>query len=185
MRNTISNDENCHSIISSSNNMGFSLIELLVTMLILILLVAVVTFHISTTKYADVERCSKNIEEKISQLRLGVMSSKNQEYLIIYQAADLNYYMAIVDNPDVVCTANDGEKVGNSKVHITGITSSKSIQVSYTENKHIVISFHKSSGAFISVGENLFQKIEIVNEDVKFCIYLVKETGKHYSKRVE
>lgn len=184
MGNKLRNDENYHSVKSSSSNVGFSLIELLVTIIILILLVAVVTFGISSTKYADAKRCSKNIELKMSQLRLSVMSSKNQEYLVIYQAADKNYYMAVVDNPDVVLAESDGEKIGNTKLHITGIASSDTIRVSYTDDKHITLSFHKSSGGFISVGGNLYQRIEIVSEDIKYCIYLVKETGKFYSKQV-
>lgn len=184
MGNKIRNDDKYHSVKSSLNNRGFSLIELLVTVIILLLLVAVVTFGISTAKYADVKRCSKNIEQKMSQLRLLVMSSKNQEYLVIYQAADKNYYMAVVDNPDDVCSESDGEKIGNTKLHIAGITSSDTIGVSFTDNKRIILSFHKSSGAFIAVGGNLYQKIEIVNEDIKYRINLVKETGKFYTKQV-
>lgn len=184
MRNLIRNYEECNKVQSNSNNRGFSLVEILVTIIILVLLVAVTTFRLSTTKYADVERCSENIEKKMSQLRLSVMSSKTQEYLIIYQADDDNYYMAISDDKDKLCTASDGEKIGNSKIHITGTTSSGVTKVSHTDNGRIVISFHRSSGAFISVGVNLYQTIEIVTEGVKFRIYLVKETGKHYSKQI-
>lgn len=182
MKNEIRNYENCGYVQSSSNNEGFSLVEILVTILILVLLVAVTTFQLSTTKYADVERCSKNIEQKMSQLRLSVMSSKTQEYLIIYQAADKNYYIAIVDDKDMVCTASDGDKIGNSKIHITGATSSGTTNVSLAER--IVITFHRSSGAFITVGGELYQTIDIVTQGVKFRIYLVKETGKHYSKQI-
>lgn len=184
MRNKMKDYENCDYVQSSSNNEGFSLVEILVTILILVILVAVTTFQLSTTKYADAERCSRNIEQKMSQLRLSVMSSKMQEYLIIYQAADKNYYMAVVDNKDKVCEAIDGEKIGNSKIHITGTTSSGSIDVSYADNKRIVITFHRSSGAFITIGGELYQTIDIVTEGVKFRIYLVKETGKHYSKQI-
>lgn len=184
MRNKIRDYENCDCVQSSSNNEGFSLVEILVTILILVLLVAVTTFQLSTTKYADVERCSKNIEQKMSQLRLSVMSSKTQEYLIIYQAADKNYYIAIVDDNDVECTASDGDKIGNSKIHITGATSSGTTAVSFADNKRIVITFHRSSGAFVTVGGELYQTIDIVTEGVKFRIFLVKETGKHYSKQI-
>lgn len=184
MRNNIRGYEDCNQMQSSSNNKGISLVEILVTILILVLLVAVATFQISTTKYADVERCSKNIEQKMSQLRLSVMSSKTQEYIIIYQAADLSYYVAVSGDKDKVCTASDGDKIGNSKIHITGATSSGTRKVSYADNKQIVITFHRSSGAFISVGGDLYQTIEIVTEGVKFRIYLVKETGKHYSKQI-
>ena len=184
MRKKIRNYENSNHIQSSSNNGGFSLVEILVTILILVLLVAVITFRISTTKYADVERCSKNIEQKMSQLRLSVMSSKTQEYFIIYQAADNNYYMTIADDKDAVCTASDGEQIGNSKIHIKGTTSIGEINVNFTDNKRIIITFHRSTGAFISVGGDLYQTIEIATEGIMFRIYLVKETGKHYSKQI-
>ena len=183
MRNLIRNYEDCNDVQSSSNNRGFSLIEILVTIIILVLLVAVTTFRLSTTKYADVERCSKNIEQKMSQLRLSVMSSKTQEYLIIYQDDDENYYMAVSNDENK--TASDGEKIGNSKIQISGITSSgATTKVSYTDNKQIVISFDRSSGAFIVAGGNLYKNIEIETEGVTFSISLVKETGKHYSEQV-
>lgn len=165
-------------------NKGLSLVEILVTIVIIGLLITVTAFKITTTKYANAESCTNRIEQKLSQLRLSVMSSKSQQYLIIYQASDKNYYMAICTDKDAICTADDGEKIGNSRIRIKGSTGTEDILISYSDHKRIVISFNKSTGSFISIGGNLFNVVEVTSEDVVFRIYMVKETGKHYSKRI-
>ncbi|WP_310601867.1 type II secretion system protein [Anaerosporobacter sp.] len=174
----------CQCETDGSSNKGFSLIEILMAISILALLVVATTFQIVTSKYVDAERCSRCIEQNMSQLRLNVMSSKTQSYLILYQIEDGSYYMAVTETPDAVCTSADGIKIGSSKIGITGKTGSEAIDVSYTGNKRIVITFHKSSGAFVAAGGQVFQAIEVTNSDKKLCIYLVKETGKHYVKQV-
>ncbi|WP_167954739.1 prepilin-type N-terminal cleavage/methylation domain-containing protein [Anaerosporobacter faecicola] len=169
---------------TGSNNHGFSLVEILVTIMILGLLVSVTIFHITTTQFANVEKCSQKIEKRLNQLRLSVMSSKEQNYLIVYQAADLNYYVALSEQEDAICVAEDGDQIGNSSLRIRGKDGATIVEVSYEQAKQIVLSFQKSSGAFLSVAGKFYDSIDIVNGDAIYRIYLVKETGKHYAKQV-
>lgn len=168
---------------------GFSLVELIAVIAIMGILSTVAVLSINAGKYANVERCSENIELRLGELRQQVMSSKQDMYLIIYQTSDDDYYAAISNSYSNVLGDVDGIKIGGPTINIIGtdnLGSSHNVEYDSVNpcNNRIGISFNKSTGSFSLVDGISYKNITISRGSTTYVITLVKETGKYYRKQV-
>lgn len=158
------------------NNKGFTLIELIITLGILMIIATSAGIIISRISFADTIKATKSVASTMDKLRLETMTKAEKRYLYLYTYND-SLYMKISKEPTpslVGLDSDSAEKIGGK------------ISVFYSENggveevlgsgESILIEFVRSSGAFVSD----YDSIRFEYGGKSSTLYFTKETGRYY-----
>lgn len=160
------------------NNKGFSMVELIITVAIMAILTGSLVSAAGYLKYANAKAGAKEVNTKLSELRIDSMSKMNTPYMYLYNIGGATY-MKVVSGKDAdKATISNGildtntTKIGNSQIEVfcdsTKITDGNSVQ----------ISMDKSTGAFLSCPNEI--KVASIDGRNSYIVKLVKSTGRHY-----
>lgn len=120
------------------NNKGFSMIELIVVVAILIVAVGVTATSLRTMYNARSLKAAKTIDGMISQSKINAMSGKKNTFVLRYSEDDGCYFCELVD---AAGNAYESEQVGNNSLEVT-IDSANNVK----EN-NLEIRFNGDTGA--------------------------------------
>ena len=152
------------------NNAGFSLVELIVTILIMSILTAGVVVSVVAMHRADAEKEARKIANVLEKARVQVLSRSEDTYVQLYADADGKYISLVQGGTATVTKLDDKATVafciGGTETTLTGTAEAK-------------IYFSKSSGAFKDTPGYLVQYIKVTaDKDLYVC--LVADTGRCY-----
>lgn len=150
------------------NNAGFSLVELIVTILIMSILTAGVTVAVIAMHRADSDKEANKIASVLGKGRLQVLSQTEDIYVKLYADAD-GQYISIVQGATETRTELDDEAVIAYK-------KSGGVETTLTSGDAVTIYFSKSSGAFKAP----FVEYIKVTADKDLFVCLVEDTGRCY-----
>jgi prepilin-type N-terminal cleavage/methylation domain-containing protein len=158
------------------NNKGFTLIELIVVMSVLVVLTTGGVTINNRLRYTDTLRAAKDIDMAMNKVRVETMSKGVKQYLYLYLVEDA-IYMKISPKADATQAGLDEDsgqrllKHTNITYKISGISEQKLLH-----NQSIGISFERSSGAF----DADYEYIKLNNAGNTSIIHCIKETGRHW-----
>ena len=150
------------------NNAGFSLVELIVTILIMSILTAGVTVAVIAMHRADSDKEANKIASVLEKGRMMVLSKTEDIYVRLYADAD-GQYISLVQGAMETRTELDDEAVIAYK-------KSGGVETTLTSGGEVKIYFSKSSGAFKAP---IVEYIKVTaDKDLYVC--LVEDTGRCY-----
>ncbi len=161
----------------AKQNLGFTLIELIVIVAIIGIVSVGGTMAISTVYNADALKVAKKIESAMTTARMETMSKADKQYLYLY-VIDNSLYMkqSSADTGIVaILDENTGIKL-SSRVNV--VYSNSGYNLNLIEGAPLRIGYLRSTGAFDS---NL-NSITLKNTSKEYIISCVTETGKHWIK---
>ncbi|MBP3577441.1 MAG: type II secretion system protein [Lachnospiraceae bacterium] len=152
------------------NNAGFSLVELIVTILIMSILTAGVVVSVIAMHRADAEKEATKIANVLEKARMQVLSRSETTYVRLYADAD-GKYIALVQGGVATVTKLDDKATVSYK-------TDDGVETTLTGSAEVEIHFSKSSGAFQKNGY-LVEYIKVTaDKDLYVC--LVADTGRCY-----
>ncbi|MCM1261642.1 MAG: prepilin-type N-terminal cleavage/methylation domain-containing protein [Butyrivibrio sp.] len=171
------------------DNKGYSLVEIIIVIAIMVILSGGVFFSIYMVFGANAKTCANDIKNAISQCKVNAMG-KSDAALEIYRDSSNQCIYArqwIKEGDD--WQSKDAEKISNAKVYVSYTKdSSNSGTRTYDEldgTKSIFIAFDRGSGAFKpskkpgATGEDdVYTGFIVVGGTRKYTIELVGLTGK-------
>lgn len=123
-------------------NKGYSLIELIVVIAIMVVLTGMLVWGFSSVTNQEAKKAISLIDGYLNQTQTTAMT-KTQGYCMISMDAEGNYFASLQDGTS--------KKLGDSKLvidyQLEGTTGWKSI----TKSQPLILSYEKSSGAFLPV----------------------------------
>ena len=154
------------------NNAGLSLVELIVTILIMSILTAGVTVGVAAMHRADAEKEASKIANVLEKGRVQSLSRAEECYVRLY-ADDDGKYISFVQGSVENIVSLDEKTVIAYKLNTEEETE-------LTTETEVRICFSKSSGAFkMAPGGYFVEYIKVTaNEDLYVC--LVEDTGRCY-----
>lgn len=159
------------------NKDGFSLIEFIICFAIMAI-ISVSGFSLSShIKYANVEKCAKEIDQQLEKAKMVSISKSGDWNLFIFKKDSGLYYQLTDKSKDF----SKGEKVGGSGISLYA-TKKGGTEAEIKGTDYIQIAFSKNSGVFISTpgGASVYSSIRISGGSSKgYTISLVELTGKH------
>jgi prepilin-type N-terminal cleavage/methylation domain-containing protein len=168
----------------NKDDSGFTLIELIVTIVILVIISSGAVVGIRTVRYADTIRISKNINSVMDKIKLDNMTKDKKQYMFLYMLNDSLYLKAVnqedVSLPD--CNADTGKKLGES-MKVFYKKPSDTDETELLNNNLICISFNRSTGAFTDDSyAEAYEYIKLINSGKTATIFCSKDTGRYYIK---
>lgn len=166
-------------------NRGISLIELIITISIMSIMIGGVVLTFSIVNSANTNKCAEQINTLLEKEKVQHMSNAQDYSLIIYYYSDPNekgYYAKVTKNTELASAiTTPGIRLGSNRIsiyyHVTGDTTDRQV----TSTGSLVISFHKSSGAFSEFSTDKYvESISIKGSKNGSKVILVTTTGKHY-----
>lgn len=152
------------------NNAGFSLVELIVTILIMSILIAGVVVSVVSMHRADAEKEATKIANVLEKARIQVLSRSEDTYVRLYADANGKYIALVQGGVPTVIKLDD-------KVTVAYKTDI-GVETTLTGSGEVNIYFSKSSGAFKNTGY-LVEYIKVTaDKDLYVC--LVADTGRCY-----
>lgn len=125
------------------NNKGFSLLELLIVIAIMVIAGAIVIIGISVISQSDGKKVSKNLYSSIVSLRSSTMSV-NADWYMTVEREDGLYCVKTYRDGNVVQSYSGGSKV-SMKFETNGVT------YDVDDDTLITIKYRKDNGAFEKV----------------------------------
>lgn len=168
---------------------GFTLIELIIVITIMMILTGGALISLRYLSYADVNKVTGKIDSSLSKMQLETVSKAYPYYYlgIEWDSSEENYYMSMVTSTTELTTTNWSSAaktiISRAKIADKRITmrysdeNDGSNQVTVREeNPLILICYKPDSGAFLS----LCKQIIVESNSKKSTIYMVSKTGSHY-----
>ena len=153
------------------NNAGFSLVELIVTILIMSILTAGVTVAVIAVHRADSDKEASKIATVLEKGRLQALSKTDDVYVRLYADTDGNHISLVQGATATVVDLDDKATIAYK--------TSTGVETVLTGSAEIKIYFSKSSGAFKDTPGYLVQYIKVTaDKDLYVC--LVADTGRCY-----
>ncbi len=152
-----------------SNNAGFSLVELIVTILIMSILTAAVVVSVAAMHRADSDKEANKIASMVEKGRMQVLLESESVYVRLYAEADGSKYISLVQGSGETVVELD------DKATIAYMPKGGTETV-LAANGEVKIYFSKSSGAFKSP----FVEYIKVTADKDLYVCLVEDTGRCY-----
>ncbi|WP_162300675.1 pilus assembly FimT family protein [Anaerosacchariphilus polymeriproducens] len=161
------------------DNRGYSLIELVVTLAIIVIVGSGAYIGIGLLSGADAKKCASKLDSGLKLTKTVCLSKENGQ-LEFSRDASGDYYMEI--------SGYAKEKIGKSSLTILYTTGSgaSATESTMTNGTSIKFSFKRGSGIFNSIGTDALgqpvfcSKISITQNSTTKTIVLIPETGKHY-----
>lgn len=161
------------------NNKGFSLIELLVTLAVIVIVGSGVILGIGLLTGTGAKKFASKLDDGL-KLTKTICLSKESGNLEFSRDASGEYYIEI--------TGNVKEKIGKSSLTVVYTTGSgaSAVDTNMTNGTSLNFSFKRGSGIFSPIGTDVSgqpiycTKIAITQNSTTKTIVLIPETGKHY-----
>lgn len=166
------------------NNTGYSMIEVMLVIAILVILSTGSMVAFSHIKYGNTTTCAKEIGAAIDKVRLEAMSKADKPDLYIYQY-EKNYYLKASSTIPIL--DDSGTKIGSNEIKISYLDA-VSGEVVVASPAAIRLGFSRSTGSFINTdtavaGEidkgPVFYKQLIISGGKTYTITMYETTGKH------
>ncbi len=151
------------------NNAGFSLVELIVTILIMSILTAGVVVSVAAMHRADSDKEANKIASVLEKGRMTVLSKTESIYVKLYADAEGHKYISLVQGSEEIVTALDDDVAIAYK-------AAGGVETTLAANGAVNIYFSKSSGAFKSPYVEYIK----VTADKDLYVCLVEDTGRCY-----
>lgn len=158
------------------NNKGYTLVELIITLAILMVITTGTVALTSRITFADTRKTAKIVDSTMDKLRLETMTKDVKQYLHLYTSNDSVYIKASEEmEPSLAGLDSDsGKKIGGRMlVYNKEVGKTEKLLKS---GESIVIGFERSSGAFTSD----YETIRFEYGERSSTIYCIKITGRHY-----
>jgi len=157
------------------SNKGFSLVELIVTISVLMIVLSVVALNFGNVIKWQVNKCVESIDDNLNSIKVVTLSDSEKDSTLKLSEVDGYLYMSINDS--------DAIKLGkfNATVYYEDISRDNEASID-VEDQEITISFN-SNGAFNEINEisGMYVKSIVVNKgSYTKKIICERLTGKHY-----
>lgn len=127
-------------------NKGYSLIELVVVIAIMMVLAGVIGLQINMIYGFYAKECAKNLEAQLNKVQITNMSKKLTE-MEIYKKND-GYYVKVIENRGTAAEKVTEKKIGRSSIELTYSTDAKDTsEFTLNEGTVILIQFDRATGA--------------------------------------
>lgn len=161
------------------DNRGYSLIELIVTLAVIVIVGSGAIMGIGLLSGTDAKKCIGKLEDGLKLTKTICMSKENGK-LELSRDASGDYYMEI--------TGSLKEKIGKSSLTVLYTTGSgaSAVDTNLVNGSSLSLSFKRGSGIFNPVGTDgagqpiYCTKIAVTQNSTTKTITLIPETGKHY-----
>lgn len=169
----------------NGNDQGMSIIEVIVSVVILGVLVSVISLSFNVLRAPKTSTVANMIGSYLEKTKLLTMSKANASYVVLYEGDD-GIYMAITTSPDsFVKDTTVHERICKQDVTVRGVQEDGT-EVKVKENQMLFVTFDHVTGSFKeehSTG-NYMEQIIVAYRDTtkKSVLQLVKATGKYYIK---
>ena len=138
------------------NNRGFSLLELIVTLAIMVVLVGAAAVTVAMLDSSYVEDAERGIKDYISLARTKSMSVSASDWYVTVSKEDKDYYVylykdvKIVGSTEIETVLVEKKKIG-TKISITYRTSLEQPVIDVTEEKGLEFHFDPATGKIVKV----------------------------------
>ncbi len=162
-----------------SNNKGFSLVELIISIAILALFTTAVVVGIGYMDMANSKKCTSKIDSGLMTLKSRNMADSKRTYMHIYRYSDGNYYLAFSQADNYTDASKftpdgSGEEIANQKLKI----SYNGTEIGLNDCIHIGI--NKKDGSFDEEPHHEAISKIVVTGSSEQTINLVTATGKYF-----
>lgn len=157
-------------------NKGFSVVELLIVVAILIIVGTVTAVLLNHISYGNVLKAANKVNTIMDKVRLVTLAKDTREYLYIYNI-DEKIYMKVSEesgSEDANLDTATGEKIGMGILVYYQITGGE--EKLLEAGQHISIAFEKSTGSFTTD----YEWLKFTNASKTAKVVCVKETGRHW-----
>ena len=163
--------------LSVKNNKGFSLVELLVVLAIMVIVIAAGAGLFLNWRSWNITDCAKKVDSALDAAKVDAMSKETGK--VTFKRGSNGICEMEVYGEDSEALGDEHVKMyysdtdGHSNIEITGATT-------------LTISYDRATGGFKEIGTNASgdkvycTQIRMVRKDREIRIQLVKSTGKHY-----
>ena len=170
------------------NNIGFSLVELMVVIAIMAVLMGLASYSFGLILSSSAKECAQKLSSQLYETRTGSMCRYGEELTIKY--SDGYYiqratYTINKDGMQEPLSDQESKKIASSRVKITAYLEGDSTPYIINSTTEITVSYNHSSGEFTYPSINNVQqtsyleKIVIESGSKVYTIKMVPETGKH------
>lgn len=159
------------------NNKGFSLVELLVVLAIMVIVTAAGIGLFLNWRSWNISDCAKKVDSALDAAKVDAMS-KETGYVIFRRGSSGVYEMEVY--------GEESEVLGDKQIRMYYSDSAGHTDVEITDSKKLMISYDRSTGGFKEIdidasGSKIYcTQIKVVRKNREIRIELVKSTGKHY-----
>lgn len=129
------------------NNNGYSLVEIIIVIAIMVILTGGVFFSINMVFAANAKTCANDIKSAIAQCKVNAMGKSDASLEIYRSDKDQCIYARQWIKESYGWQHKEPEKISNAKVYVT-YTEGSNPPKELDDTKHIFIGFDRSSGAF-------------------------------------
>lgn len=157
------------------DNHGFTMIEVLVVIAILVILTTGISLGLNSVVGGNVNKATKTIDAQMKKLRFTTLSREDNYSLFIYKRGGSNYYK-IAPTSTEVNKLKDGVKLGKKGMEVQYVAENGITNTVGVDNKYIKITYNRSDGTF----NCNYTKIEFVAGAKNKQIILVNATGRHF-----
>jgi len=166
-------------------NKGFSLVEMMVTVAILGILVAVITPSLYTLFSSSTRGCATNLDSLLGKCQVYAMGRSENVVVMIYKADDGKIWGEYIEGTTHI---GQPEQLGDSRVALTATPPGGS---AYTPTKAqpLYISFHCATGGLSLFGSDRdgvftpsagqLARIDITSAGKPYEVLIYATTGKH------
>lgn len=168
-----------HNMRYYNNNMGYSLIELVIVIAIIALIISTVFYSVIMVFSANAKSCANNIQRTIADCKVTTMG-KSSAYMELYRDTDQNVYtrMYVMDNSSGSYVPSEPQKVGTNRVYVA-YTPKGGAETELLAGDTIEIRFDRASGGFAKDGSgNIYEMLHVQAGSKKYEIVLTELTGK-------
>jgi prepilin-type N-terminal cleavage/methylation domain-containing protein len=159
------------------DNHGFTVIEVLVVIAIIVILTTGIALGLNSVTSANVNKATKTVDAQMKKLRFTTLSKEENYSLYIYKKGSF-YYCEIAPTNTSYTNLKSGVKLGKKGMEVqyseVGNDSFKTVNGS----KYIEIAYNRSNGTFKN-NEN-YTKIKFEAGAKSKVIILANSTGRHF-----
>ena len=156
------------------NNAGFSLVELIVTILIMSILTAGVVVSVAAMHRADSDKEANKIASVLEKGRMTVLSKTEDTYVKLYVDGEGNACISMMQGGMATLT----EQLDDDAT--IAYKTKGGVKTTLATGTEVNICFSKSSGAFKASPEGYFVEYIKVTADKDLYVCLVADTGRCY-----
>lgn len=157
------------------NNKGFSLVEMIVTISVLMIIIIVVALNFGNVYKWQLNKCVENIDDNLNKIKVMTLSDSQNNSTLNLSQVDGSLYMSINGNEDI-----DMGKF-NVTVYFEDINRDNEGSMELS-NQEVTISFN-NNGEFEEISElsgMYLKRIVVAKGSYTKEIICERLTGKHY-----
>lgn len=157
------------------DNHGFTVVEVLVVIAILVILTTSIGMSITSVASANVNSVTKTVDAQMKKLRFTTLSKEGDYSLFIYKRGKINYY-EIAPTGTELTSLDKGIKLGKSGLKVQYSVIGNDSMQTVSDSVYIEIAYNRSNGTF----KKNYNKIQFVAGEKTKKIILVASTGRHF-----